>query len=82
MKEYTSAWNAIGFRFAVIFGFSFLGWFLAEIIFEELTRVHFAVIAVAALFASPRYSSYQTQNEKVHCLKWWGFKYLEGKKEE
>lgn len=76
MREYTSAWSAISLRFASIFGFSLVGWIIAEVIFPELTRIHFAVIAVLAIVLSPKYSSYTQASGKVHCLKWWGFKYL------
>ncbi|MCH8533624.1 MAG: hypothetical protein LAT51_01020 [Flavobacteriaceae bacterium] len=80
IKEFSSAYNAIFIRFAIIFGLSILGWLVAELFIEELERLHFGIIAVAAILLAPRYSSYTQQDQKVHCLKWWGFKYFEKKK--
>ncbi len=81
IKEYTSATNAILTRFTIIFALSILGWLITELFVEELDRIHFGIIAVAAILLSPKYSSYTKQSQKIHCLKWWGFKYLEKKKD-
>lgn len=81
IKEYTSATNAILTRFSIIFALSILGWLIAEIFIEELDRLHFGIIAIAAILLSPRYSSYTQEDQKIHCLKWWGFKYFNNQKE-
>lgn len=76
MKTYTNFWQALGFRYLIILVLAGVLWFLFQLVFEEITKLHMGIAAIIAISLSPRMKKINTQQDTVYQMKWWGFKYF------
>lgn len=76
MKTYTNFWQALGFRYLIIIVLAGVLWFLFQLVFEEITKLHMGIAAIIAISLSPRMKKINTQQDTVYQMKWWGFKYF------